>query len=59
MWVGADELAVRLGVSKRQVGALAFHGKIPHIDLAMPGSGRRVLRFSLVAVERAMCGVKY
>ena len=56
VWVNADELASRLGVSKRQIELLAFHGKIPHIDLAMPGSERRMLRFSLQAVQRVIAG---
>lgn len=51
-WVDASELARRLGISKQQVEDLAAHGTIPHKNLAMPGSSKRVLRFSVAAVEK-------
>ena len=56
VWLTAAELAGRLGVSKQHIENLAFYNKIPYLDMALPGSKKRVLRFSLAAVERRMWG---
>lgn len=51
-WVTADELAKRLQMSKQQVETLAAHGVIPCKDFALPGASKRMLRFSVAAVEK-------
>lgn len=56
VWLKAEELGARLGLSKQHIENLAFYNKIPYIDCALPGSTKRVLRFSLAAVERKMWG---
>lgn len=56
VWLTAEQLGARLKLSKQHIENLAFYDKIPYLDMALPGSKKRVLRFSLAAVERRMWG---
>lgn len=51
-WVDAAQLAERLGTTKQHIERLATYNKIPCRDISIPGSTKRMLRFSVWAVEK-------
>lgn len=51
-WVDAAQLAQRLGTTKQHIERLAAYNKIPCRDISIPGSSKRMLRFSVSAVEK-------
>lgn len=51
-WVDAATLAKRLGTTKQHIERLAAYNQIPCRDISIPGSTKRMLRFSVSAVEK-------